>query len=105
MKINVIVGDILRQTLLLLVSIICIFLLFSQLKNSEKSKCENVAIEKIEKRLTTIEGLIMTQQLQILESSLPSHPNSNDHNIVPPKLEMEIIPQQPPIQQQNQKIK
>ena len=68
------VGDILRQVLLLLVSIVCIYLLVSQLKSEKKIKVENTNIEKLEKRITTIEGLIMTQQLQILEDSITPPP-------------------------------
>lgn len=99
MKLNInnkIFGDILRQVLLFLVSIICIFLLFSQLKYTEKARTEDAIIEKVEKRITTIEGLIMTQQLQILENSIPSqHPpkiGSNFENEKSPQ----ILPQQTP---------
>lgn len=79
------VGDVLRQVLLLLVSIVCIYLLVSQLKSEKKVKVENTNIEKLEKRITTIEGLIMTQQLQILENSLtPPPPKPEREDIVPP---------------------
>ena len=78
------IGDVLRQVLLLLVSVVCIYLLVSQLKNEKKVKAENTNIEKLEKRLTTIEGLIMTQQLQILEDSItPPKPERED--VHPPK--------------------
>lgn len=72
------IGDVLRQVLLLLVSIVCIYLLVSQLKSEKKVKVENTNIEKLEKRLTTIEGLIMTQQLQILEDSITPPPKTKD---------------------------
>ena len=78
------IGDIFRQVLLLLVSIVCIYLLVSQLKSEKLVKVENTNIEKLEKRLITIEGLIMTQQLQILESTMTP----------PPKPEREEEPSQ-----------
>ena len=76
------IGDALRQVLLLLVSIVCIYLLVSQLKSEKKVKVENTNVEKLEKRITTIEGLIMTQQLQILENTMTP----------PPKPEREDVP-------------
>ncbi len=100
MKLNMnnrFVGYILRQVMLFLVSIICIFLLFSQLKYIEKSRTEDVIIEKVEKRLTTIEGLIMTQQLQMLESPIPSqHPPKIDGNFENEKSP-QLLPQKTPL--------
>ena len=78
------IGDIFRQVLLLLVSIVCICLLVSQLKNEKKVKVENTNIEKLEKRITTIEGLIMTQQIQMLENSI-THQKPEREDVPPPK--------------------
>lgn len=75
-----IVGEVLRQVLLLLVSVVCIYLLVSQLKSEKKVKYENTNIEKLEKRVTTIEGLIMTKHLQILEESItPQKPKCEEN--------------------------
>lgn len=75
-----IIGEALRQVLLLLVSVVCIYLLVSQLKSEKKVKYENTNIEKLEKRVTTIEGLIMTKHLQILEESItPQKPKCEEH--------------------------
>ena len=76
-----IIGEVLRQVLLLLVSVVCIYLLVSQLKSEKKVKYENTNIEKLEKRVTTIEGLIMTKHLQILEESItPQKPKCEEHS-------------------------
>lgn len=76
-----IIGEVLRQVLLLLVSVVCIYLLVSQLKSEKKVKYENTNIEKLEKRVTTIEGLIMTKHLQILEESMtPQKPKCEEHS-------------------------
>lgn len=76
-----IIGEVLRQVLLLLVSVVCIYLLVSQLKNEKKVKYENTNIEKLEKRVTTIEGLIMTNHLQILEESItPQKPKCEERS-------------------------
>lgn len=88
-----IIGDVLRQVLLLLVSIVCIYLLVSQLKSEKKVKAENTNIEKLEKRLITIEGLIMTQQLQMLESPV-THPPKPEREDVPPKPKYEETSQE-----------
>ena len=46
----------------------------------KKVKCENTNIEKLEKRVTTIEGLIMTKHLQILEESItPQKPKCEEY--------------------------
>ena len=75
-----IIGEVLRQVLLLLVSVVCIYLLVSQLKSEKKVKYENTNIEKLEKRVTTIEGLIMTKHLQILEESItPQKSKCEEH--------------------------
>lgn len=75
------IGEVLRQVLLLLVSVVCIYLLVSQLKSEKKVKYENTNIEKLEKRVTTIEGLIMTKHLQILEESItPQKPKCEEHS-------------------------
>lgn len=75
-----IIGEVLRQVLLLLVSVVCIYLLVSQLKSEKNEKYENTNIEKLEKRVTTIEGLIMTKHLQILEESTTSQkPKYEEH--------------------------
>lgn len=79
------IGDVLRQVLLLLVSIVCICLLVSQLKNEKKVKVENTNIEKLEKRITTIEGLIMTQQIQMLENSITHQKPEQREDVPPPK--------------------
>lgn len=78
------IGDVLRQVLLLLVSIVCIYLLVSQLKSEKKVKVENTNIEKLEKRITTIEGLIMTQQLHILENTMTPPPKPEREDAPPP---------------------
>ena len=88
------VGDVLHQVLLLLVSIVCIYLLVFQLKNEKKVKVDNTNIEKLDKRITTIEGLIMTQQLQILENS-----------IIPQKPERENVPPKPKGEEPSQETK
>lgn len=76
-----IIGEVLRQVLLLLVSVVCIYLLVSQLKSEKKVKYENTNIEKLEKRVTTIEGLIMTKHLQILEESItPQKPKCEEYS-------------------------
>ena len=76
-----IIGEVLRQVLLLLVSVVCIYLLVSQLKSEKKVKSENTNIEKLEKRVTTIEGLIMTKHLQILEESItPQKSKCEEHS-------------------------
>ena len=76
-----IIGEVLRQVLLLLVSVVCIYLLVSQLKSEKKVKYENTNIEKLEKRVTTIEGLIMTKHLQILEESItPQKPKCEENS-------------------------
>ena len=76
-----IIGEVLRQVLLLLVSVVCIYLLVSQLKSEKKVKYENTNIEKLEKRVTTIEGLIMTKHLQILEESItPQKSKCEEHS-------------------------
>ena len=76
-----IIGEVLRQVLLLLVSVVCIYLLVSQLKSEKKVKYENNNIEKLEKRVTTIEGLIMTKHLQILEESItPQKSKYEEHS-------------------------
>lgn len=76
-----IIGEVLRQVLLLLVSVVCIYLLVSQLKSEKKVKYENTNIEKLEKRVTTIEGLIMTKHLQILEESItPQKPKCEERS-------------------------
>lgn len=76
-----IIGEVLRQVLLLLVSVVCIYLLVSQLKSEKKVKYENNNIEKLEKRVTTIEGLIMTKHLQILEESMtPQKSKCEEHS-------------------------
>lgn len=85
------VGDILRQVLLLSVSIVCIYLLVSQLKSEKKVKVENTNIEKLEKRITTIEGLIMTQQL---ENTMTPPPKPELEDVPPPKPKGEELPQE-----------
>lgn len=89
-----IIGDTLRQVLLLLVSIVCIYLLVSQLKSEKKVKVENTNIEKLEKRLITIEGLIMTQQLQMLESPVTHPPKPEREDVPPPKPKYEETSQE-----------
>ena len=88
------IGDIFRQVLLLLVSIVCIYLLVSQLKSEKKIKDENTNIEKLEKRLITIEGLIMTQQLQMLESPVTHPPKPEREDVPPPKPKYEETSQE-----------
>ena len=88
------IGDILRQVLLLLVSIVCIYLLVSQLKSEKKVKVENTNIEKLEKRITTIEGLIVTQQLQIFENTMTPPPKPEREEVPPPKPKGEELLQE-----------
>ena len=76
-----IIGEVLRQVLLLLVSVVCIYLLVSQLKSEKQANYENTSIEKLATRVTTIEGLIMTKHLQILEESItPQKPKREEHS-------------------------
>lgn len=72
--------SVLQGTLLILLSVGCITMLANRVKGEKTIQSEKEAIEKLEKRVSTIEGLIMTQQICILEESLSPKPQAATQN-------------------------
>ena len=88
-----VIMNIIQRTLLFTVSIICVVLLITKISNEKRIASENVTIEKLEKRISTIEGLIMTQQMQVFEKSLPPPPVSNQEQVFTvPEKDISITP-------------
>jgi hypothetical protein len=87
-----VIMNIIQQTLLFTVSIICVVLLITKISNEKRIASENVTIEKLEKRISTIEGLIMTQQMQVIEKSLPPPVSNQEQVFTVPEKDISITP-------------
>lgn len=87
-----VIMNIIQQTLLFTVSVICVVLLITKISNEKRIASENVTIEKLEKRISTIEGLIMTQQMQVIEKSLPPPVNNQEQVFTVPEKDISITP-------------
>ena len=87
-----VIMNIIQRTLLFTVSIICVVLLITKISNEKRIASENVTIEKLEKRISTIEGLIMTQQMQVFEKSLPPPINNQEQVFTVPEKDISITP-------------
>ena len=87
-----VIMNIIQQTLLFTVSIICVVLLITKISNEKRIASENVTIEKLEKRISTIEGLIMTQQMQVFEKSLPPPVSNQEQVFTVPEKDISITP-------------
>ena len=87
-----VIMNIIQQTLLFIVSIICVVLLITKISNEKRIASENVTIEKLEKRISTIEGLIMTQQMQVIEKSLPPPVSNQEQVFTVPEKDISITP-------------
>lgn len=87
-----VIMNIIQRTLLFTVSVICVVLLITKINNEKRIASENVTIEKLEKRISTIEGLIMTQQMQVFEKSLPPPVNNQEPMLTVPEKDISITP-------------
>ena len=87
-----VIMNIIQRTLLFTVSIICVVLLITKISNEKRIASENVTIEKLEKRISTIEGLIMTQQMQVFEKSLPPPVINQEQVFTVPEKDISITP-------------
>ena len=87
-----VIMNIIQQTLLFTVSVICVVLLITKINDEKRIASENVTIEKLEKRISTIEGLIMTQQMQVFEKSLPPPVNNQEQVFTVPEKDISITP-------------
>ncbi len=80
MKFNIKKDDVksvvsfLQNALLILVSAGCIIILTTRIKGEKVIQSEKETIEKLEKRVSTIEGLIMTQQIRVLDEEFVTPP-------------------------------